>query len=93
MVDGREQTDIHFHVFVLLAESIDERSVVGIEFVGIVGPVARIGIVETQMYDHHVGAKGQRVGIFGQVHVGIVAVAQERGTVVAEIAHFVGIAQ
>ena len=76
-----------------MAQAVDEGEVVGNELVAVVGPVARVGIVEPQVDDGLVGRKGEGIAPSLLLYVGAVPMAQECGSRVPEVAHAVTFAQ
>ena len=91
--DGRHAAYPYLYVGVGGAQGVDEGEVVGDELIAVVGPVARVGVVEPEVDDGLVGGEGERVAPRLLVDVGAVPTAQERGSRVPEVAHFVAVAQ
>ena len=81
------------HLRVHLAEGLHERTIVANELVAIVGPVARVGIIDAQVDDHNVAGKGQGILVFLLLGVRAVSVVEQGSSGLAEVAHFVCIAQ
>ncbi len=73
--DGREARHQNAARGISLAERVDERPVVGDELVAVMGPVARVGVVDAEVDDHDVGSEGQRLGALGLLVVGTVTAA------------------
>ena len=91
--DRRHETNPYFRLRVGHAEGIDEGTVVGDELIGVVRPVSRVGVVESEVYHNEVGLKVERGAKFRQFHVGVVSLSEERGTAVSEVAHFIFVAE
>ena len=81
------------HLRVGLAEIIHQRTVVADELVAVVGPIARIGIIDAQMDHHNVARKGYRITVFLLLVVRAVSPVQQGSTRLAEVAHLVPLAQ
>ena len=93
MDDGGHAAYPHLDMGVGTAQGVDEGEVVGDELVAVVGPVARVGVVEAEVYDGLVGGKGYGIAIGLLLGVGAVPMVEQRGTRMAEVAHIVALAQ
>ena len=87
--DGSHAAYVDLDTRIGLAQAVDEGEVVGDELVAIIGPVARIGIVEAEVDDGLVGCKGNGIVIGLLLHVGAMATAQEGGSRMAEVADLI----
>ena len=81
------------HLRIGSTQRIHYRKVVLDEFVAIVGPVARVGIVDAEGYHGNVALEGERLLKLLLHHLGAVAVIEQRGTGLAEVAHYIPLAQ
>ena len=93
MEDGRHQTNPDFCLWIGHAERVDERAIVTNELVAVVRPVARIGVVESEVDHDEVGLEIHRLSELRQLHIGPVAVIEQGGSRVSEVNHFVAVAQ
>ena len=78
---------------VYLAEGLDKGTIVTDKLVLIVGPVARVSIVDAKVYYHYISGKGQSVLVLLLLGVGAVSLVQQGSTRLAEVAHLVAVAQ
>ena len=81
------------HMGVDCAQRIDEGKIIGDEFVAIVRPVARIGVVDAQMDHRNIGTKLQRGTKFRLVEIGAMAMTQQGRTGFAEVLHLIPLAE
>ena len=81
------------HLRIRLAEIVHQRTVVADKFIAVVGPVARVGIVDTQMNHHNIPCKGHRILVLLLLGVRTVSLVEQGSSRLTEIAHLVGIAQ
>ena len=91
--DGCHTAYVDIHLRIHLTQRIDEGKVVGDEQVTIVGPVARVGVVEAEVYDGLVGDEGKGITPGLLVYVGTVPTTQKGSSRVAEVAYIVSFAQ
>ena len=91
--DGREERDEHPTLRVLLAQSVDKSQVVAHEFVAIERPVARVGVVHSEVDDGDVALESLCLRPFLLLCVRTMAVAQQRGARLSEVAHLISIAK
>ena len=80
-------------VGVCLLETVNDTGVVGEELIAVVGPVARVRVVETKVYDNNVRLPFECGLVFRQGGVRTVSLVQEGSTRVAEVTHLVIVAQ
>jgi len=73
----------------VLLKGFNEPQVIGNKRVTVVGPVARVGIVQSQMDHHHIGVEIERPGIFGSQHIRTVSLGEKRGPTVTEVPHHI----
>ncbi len=81
------------HVGIAGPQRVDDGEIVAREFGVVVRPVARVSVVDAEVDDGDVGPEVQRLAELRQLVVGQVAFAQQRGAGMAEVAHFVGVAE
>ena len=81
------------HLWIGCTQRIHYRKVVLDKFVAIVGPVARVGIVDAEVYHGYVAFEGKHLLKLLLHHIGAVAVIEQRGTGLAEVAHYIPLAQ
>ncbi len=74
-------------------ESIYKPQIITHKIVSVIRPVARVGVVEPQMYDHHIARKGDSVGKLLLLHIGTVPPRQKRRPRLTEITYIVTLAQ
>ena len=86
--DGRQAAHPHADRGIDGAKRVDQGAVVPDKIIAILRPVARVGIVESQVHDNPVRTKGQRGAKLLHLHVGAVAAPQERRPGMTEVAHF-----
>ena len=75
------------------AERIDEGAIVRNKLVAIVGPVARIGIVDAKVNHHNVGSKVHGLAELRLFGVRPMSTKEQCGTGSAEISYFIFLAQ
>ena len=74
-------------------ESVDQCSIVGDEVIAIVGPVARVGIVDTKMNHDNIGSESLGIGIFLLKDIWPMTLAEQCCSRLAEVAHFIAASQ
>ena len=93
MEDGGHEAHPYLDVGVGTAQGVDEGEVVGDELVAVVGPVARVGVIEAEVYDGLVGDKGDGIAVSLLLGVGAVSVVKKSGTRVTKVAHLIARSQ
>ena len=81
------------HMGVGGAQRIDEGKIIGDEFVAIVRPVARIGVVDAQMDHRNIGTKLQCGTKFRLIEIGTMAMTQQGRAGFAEVLHLITLAE
>ena len=81
------------HLRIGCTQRIHYREVVLDEFIAIIGPVARVGVVDAEVYHGNVALEGERLLKLLLHHIGAVSVIEQRGTGLAEVAHYILVAQ
>ena len=84
---------IHLYLGVCPAQGFDDVYVISVEVVAVVGPVAWVGIVQSQVYYCNVGRELKRSLVLGQVDVWAVPLAQKGSTGVPEVAYLISLAK
>ena len=74
-------------------QTVDELAVVVFEFVAEVRPIARVGIVQPEMYDRDISTEFQGFAVFFLFVVGTVSVSEECGSAFSEIPDFIVVAE
>ena len=89
MEDGCHQANPDASLRIGHAEGVDECAVVADELIAVVRPVARVGVVESEMNHHEVGLEVESLSEFRQLRVGPMAMTEQCGSRVAEVLHLV----
>ena len=93
MEDGCHQAYPDFRLRIGYAERVDECTVVTDEFIAVIRPVARIGVVQSEVDNHPVGLEVKGLPIFRQLPVWLMTMPKQRCTGMAEVLDFILIAQ
>ena len=81
------------HLWIGRTQRVHQRKIIFHELVTIVRPVSGVSIVDAQVDDGDVALEGHRLLIFLLLHIRTVAVVQQGGTRLSEVAHQVFITQ
>ena len=93
MEDGSKATDPHVALWVGLPESGDQCQIVLHELIPVVGPVAWIGVVQSQMDDDFVPCELQGRLVFLRLVIRTMAMPKQCCSTSPEIPHFVALTQ
>ena len=75
------------------SERLDEMQVILYKKVAVIRPVSRVCIVDSEMNNHNIGSKINRLLVFRLLHVGAVTFVEQGGTRFTEISYLVFFAQ
>ena len=90
---GAHLGDVEGRVGVSGLERTDERDVIFGKIVAEEGPIARVGIVYSEVYHHDIGLESQGVLIRFLLNVGAMTARKEGCARVSEVAHIVTFTQ
>ena len=76
-----------------LAEGLYQRTIILNEFVLIIWPVLRVGIIDAKVYHHYVTSKGQSILVLLLFGVGTMSLVEQCGTRLAKVSYLVALAQ
>ena len=93
MEDGRHQANPNPCLRIRHAERVDERTIIADELIAVVRPVARVGIVQSQMNDDEVGFEVHSLPELRQLRIRPVAVTEQGGSRVAKVSDVEALAQ
>ena len=91
--DGRHQANPNLCLRIRHTERVDERTIIADELIAVVRPVARVGIVQSQMNDDEVGFEVHSLSELRQLRIGPVAVTEQGGSRVAKVSDVEALAQ
>ena len=90
---GSHATNPHFRLGICHLEGVNQGIVVGIKLVAEIRPVARVGIIKTEVNHYDVCLKVHGLAKLRHLHVRAMSLAQECRTRMPEILHLITVAQ
>ena len=91
--DGRHRANPDFRLRIHGAKRVDQSAIVADEVVAVVRPVARVGVVQSEVDNHPIGLEIKGFLIFVNLRVGPMTAVEQRRTRVAEVPNVVLVAQ
>ena len=93
MEDGCHRANPDFRLRIHGSKRVDQGAIVADEVVAVVRPVARVGVVQSEVDNHPVGLEIESFPIFINFRVGPMTAVEQRRTRVAEVPNVVLVAQ
>ena len=93
VADGRHAGHQDARLGIGASEAVDEREIILHEVFAVERPVARVGVIDTQVDHHDIARKIHGLPEFLLLHIGPMPLPQQRGPGLPEIAHQIVLAQ